>query len=120
MNSALPYLAVFAGGGLGAVLRYGMGKALANQALFHDRTHWITFLINILASVALVLVYRSTVEKSTLQLFLAVGLCGGWSTFSTFSFETVQLIQQGRSIEALAYVLGSVLVAYVAILMLLK
>lgn len=120
MNSLIPYLAVFVGGGLGATLRFSMGRVLILYPLFQDKGHWITFLINILASIALVVIYKNTLEKSTLQLFLAVGLCGGWSTFSTFSFETVQLIQQGRVMEALAYVLGSVLVAFLAIMLLIK
>ena len=88
--------------------------------MMESRLHWATFIINIMASVALVYVYKLTPEKSTLQLFLATGICGGWSTFSTFSYETVRLIQQGREWEALAYVLSSVAVAFAAIWLLVK
>jgi CrcB protein len=73
-----------------------------------------------MASVALVYVYKLSPEKSTLQLLLATGICGGWSTFSTFSYETVRLIQEGRELEALAYVLGSVMISIAAIWLLVK
>jgi CrcB protein len=85
-----------------------------------SRLHWATFVINIMASVALVYVYKLSPEKSTLQLLLATGICGGWSTFSTFSYETVRLIQEGRELEALAYVLGSVMISIAAIWLLVK
>jgi len=61
------------------------------------------------------LVYKYTEGRPTLALLLATGLCGGWSTFSTFSFETAQLFQQGRAIEALAYVFGSTLIGVGAV-----
>jgi CrcB protein len=73
-----------------------------------------------MASVALVYVYKLSPEKSTLQLLLATGICGGWSTFSSFSYETVRLIQEGRELEALAYVLGSVMISIAAIWLLVK
>ena len=114
MNSIPALVAVFLGGGIGASLRYGSTKGLLALGMMESRLHWATFIINIMASVALVYVYKLTPEKSTIQLFLATGICGGWSTFSTFSYETVRLIQQGREWEALAYVLSSVAVAFAA------
>ena len=120
MNSIPALVAVFLGGGIGASLRYGSTKGLLALGMIESRLHWATFIINIMASVALVYVYKLTPEKSTIQLFLATGICGGWSTFSTFSYETVRLIQQGRELEALAYVLSSVAVAFAAIWLLVK
>lgn len=120
MNSIPTLVAVFLGGGIGASLRYGSTKGMLALGMMESRLHWATFLINIMASVALVYAYKLTPEKSTLQLFVATGICGGWSTFSTFSYETVRLIQQGRELEAAAYVLGSVAVAFAAIWMLVK
>lgn len=120
MNSIPALVAVFLGGGIGASLRYGSTKGLLALGMMESRLHWATFIINIMASVALVYVYKLTPEKSTIQLFLATGICGGWSTFSTFSYETVRLIQQGREWEALAYVLSSVAVAFAAIWLLVK
>jgi len=115
MMSGTALFSVFLGGGIGAVLRYGSSYWLASFAAFQERIHWATFLANLMASVTLVLVYKYTEGRPTLALLLATGLCGGWSTFSTFSFETAQLFQQGRTIEALAYVFGSTLIGVGAV-----
>ncbi len=120
MNSISALVAVFLGGGIGASLRYGSTKGMLALGMMESRLHWATFIINIMASIALVYAYKFTPEKSTLQLFVATGICGGWSTFSTFSHETVRLIQQGRELEAAAYVLASVTVAFAAICLLVK
>ena len=120
MSSFAAIIAVFLGGGIGAVLRFETSQGMLAVGIAPTRLHWATFAINIMASVALVYVYKLSPEKSTLQLPLATGICGGWSTFSTFSYETVRLIQEGRELEALAYVLGSVLISLAAIWFLVK
>ena len=120
MSSFTAIVAVFLGGGIGAVLRFGTTQGMLAAGIAQSRLHWATFAINIMASVTLVYVYKLSPEKSTLQLLLATGICGGWSTFSTFSYETVRLIQEGRELEALAYVLGSVLISVAAIWLLVK
>ena len=120
MSSLTAILAVFLGGGIGAVLRFGTTQGMLAVGIAQTKLHWATFLINIMASVALVYVYRISPEKSTLQLLLATVVCGGWSTFSTFSYETVRLLQEGRELEALVYVLGSVIVSIAAIWILVK
>lgn len=106
---------VFIGGGIGAMLRYASTHWFMNLSILGGKVHWATLLINLLASTTLVLVYRWTEGKPMLMLLLATGLCGGWSTFSTFSNETVLLLQSGKWGEALAYVLGSTLLSVGAI-----
>ena len=104
----MAYLAVFIGGGAGSVLRFAMSKAItANHWV---QGHWATLVINVLASFALVLIVDAYEDRAKLfnLLLLGTGFCGGWSTFSTFSFETIGLINQGRTTEALIYVLLSV------------
>tara|TARA_Y100000385_G_scaffold193139_1_gene199756 strand:- start:211 stop:600 length:390 start_codon:yes stop_codon:yes gene_type:complete len=102
--NAMAYLAVFVGGGGGSVLRFAMSKAIvANEWL---QGHWATLLINILASIVLVVIVDAYDDKSKIMylLLLGTGFCGGWSTFSTFSMETISLISAGRTIEAALYV----------------
>ena len=107
--NAMAYLAVFIGGGGGSVLRFAMSKAIvANEWL---QGHWATLLINILASIVLVIIVDAYDDKSKLMylLLLGTGFCGGWSTFSTFSMETINLISAGRTLEAALYVGLSIL-----------
>ena len=107
--NAMAYLAVFVGGGGGSVLRFAMSKAIvANEWL---QGHWATLLINVLASIVLVVIVDAYDDKSKLMylLLLGTGFCGGGSTFSTFSMETIHLLSAGRTIEAVLYVSLSVL-----------
>ena len=63
MNSIPALVAVFLGGGIGASLRYGSTKGLLALGMMESRLHWATFIINIMASVALVYVYKLTPRK---------------------------------------------------------
>lgn len=98
----LDCLAVGAGGFVGAVARYLCGLA-APQAAFP----YATLAINVCGSFALAafaaLVLGGAIADERLSLFLRVGLCGGFTTFSTFSVEAMQLAQQGRPGWAVAY-----------------
>lgn len=100
----MAYLAVFIGGGCGSLLRFVMSKAIVANGWLQG--HWTTLLINVLASVVLVVIMDAYDDKSKLMhlLLLGTGFCGGWSTFSTFSVETVNLITTGRTAEAILYV----------------
>lgn len=96
-------LAVGAGGFIGSVLRYLCGLIPSESAF-----PFATFAINVVGSFCLAfvaaLVLKGTIDNEQLSLFLRVGLCGGFTTFSTFSLESMQLIQQGDALVALAYV----------------
>ena len=115
MKTYLAFVSVFIGGGIGASLRYYMSTFLREQGLMPSKIHWTTFFINLLASVLLVFVMKWTAGKPHAQLLLATGICGGWSTFSTFSLETVILLQQGKWVEAISYVLLSVFVSVLVV-----
>ncbi|MCB0488527.1 MAG: fluoride efflux transporter CrcB [Cyclobacteriaceae bacterium] len=101
---------VFLGGGLGSVLRYSIGKWVGTL-----HTHIFPFgtlAANILACFTLGILVGLADQKQllspTARLFWSVGFCGGFSTFSTFSLETISLIQGGFNAFSATYVIVSV------------
>jgi CrcB protein len=104
---------VFLGGGCGAALRFGV-HAIFKHWGWIERFPWHTFAINVLGSFLLG-VFVATCKDRPLFLLLGTGLCGGFTTFSTFSYETIQMFEDGRWLVAAAYVLGSVAVALVGV-----
>ena len=95
-------LAVGCGGFVGSVLRY-----LAGSVLPHDAFPWHTLAINVLGSFVLALVsglvLRGAPLDERLSLLLRVGLCGGFTTMSTFSLEVVQLASTTSALAAVGY-----------------
>jgi fluoride exporter len=110
----LLYLA--AGGIAGTWARYGLGRWV--QASAGDEFPWGTFAVNLLGSFLLGLLLRSTetapVSPET-RAMLTVGFCGAFTTFSTFTHETVVLLQEGAWARAAAYALGSLLLGLAAL-----
>lgn len=106
MNMIRNFLAVGLGGAVGAMLRYGM--TLLGTAL-HWSSNISTFIVNITGSFAMGLLVCGCAQKSWL-LFATVGLCGGFTTFSTFSMQSVTLLQQGKWGGAALYVFGTLAV----------
>ncbi|MFC6090540.1 fluoride efflux transporter CrcB [Saccharothrix lopnurensis] len=96
---------VFAGAAVGAVLRYLVGRALRRSF------PWATLLVNVVGSFVLGLVAGSAPAVAAL---VGTGFCGGLTTFSTFSWETVALVEEGRAGRALANVALSVVVGVAA------
>lgn len=109
-------LLVFLGGGLGSVLRYGIGKWL-NQ--LENPIPYGTMLSNILGSflIGIILEYASknTYFSENHILLLAVGFCGGFTTFSAFAFENVTFIKNGDFSNFIFYSLSSLLIGIVAV-----
>ncbi len=101
-------LFVFIGGGVGSLLRYGVSLAVAPYAF---RFPWATFISNTVACLIIGFVAGLSLKgslDSSARLFLATGICGGFSTFSSFSNETLRLFQEGQPWAALANILFSV------------
>jgi len=112
------WLAVFLGGGLGSLLRFGVSRAvllLAPRALFP----FATLASNLLATALLAwVVLRMSDQfqgRDALKAFVVVGICGGFSTFSTFSYENFLLMREQHYGLVAANILISV-VAGVAVI----
>ncbi len=105
-------LLVFVGGGLGANLRYWLARWVG--ARFGDVFPWGTTIINITGSIVIGLFMAALMRMNwspELRLFVAVGLLGGYTTFSSFSYEAIGLMEQGSYAYALGYILMNVVLS---------
>ena len=110
-----PLLFVFLGGGLGSIIRYLLSYILAPIS---ERFPFATLIVNIISCVLLgYLIGISTKEMMSpeMKLFLMVGICGGFSTFSTFSAESYQLFNSGSPILGISYMAASFFICLLAI-----
>lgn len=102
-------LYVFLGGGIGSLLRYCVGQ-------FHMPLP--TLCVNVLGSFLIGLFYSLSARfgwSEGTRLLLTTGLCGGFTTFSTFSNETFAFLRNGQPFHALCYVLASLLLSLLAV-----
>jgi CrcB protein len=109
----LAYVAL--GGALGALARYGISGWVYDR--LGEAFPWGTFVVNVLGCLLLGLVIRWLQVSSVspgLRPFLTIGLLGAFTTFSTFSFETVALLQEGQWLRAGLYAGGSVALGLIA------
>ncbi len=102
-------LIVALGGALGAAARYVVGGWIADRA--GASFPWHTFAVNVSGAFLIGLVMALSLDKGMIsadwRLFLATGILGGYTTFSTLSYETMTLIQQGAWAAAAGNMLGS-------------
>jgi len=108
-NAVPTLLAIGVGGIVGANLRWKIGEWAANQ--WTTPFPWGTLLINLTGSFILGLYLTLVTERFTgrplTRLLFATGVLGAYTTFSTFAYESVRLIQHGQIWTALAYVAAS-------------
>ncbi len=114
-----PYLWIALGGALGSVARGWMALAMAR--LTGGPFPWGTILINVLGSCWIGFFATLTAAGSRFEVgndarvFVMVGLCGGFTTFSSFSLQTLDLVRDGRAVQALANVALSVVFCLAAV-----
>jgi CrcB protein len=113
------YAAVAAGGALGSVARAWLGEVVAGIA--GAAFPWGTLLINVSGSWLIGWFGAATVLGGPLaglagwRAFVMVGICGGFTTFSAFSLQTLEMLRAGETGRAGAYVGGSVLLCLLAV-----
>ncbi|GAB3333265.1 fluoride efflux transporter CrcB [Larkinella ripae] len=111
-----PFWLVFMGGGLGSVARYGVSRYI--QPLLKTPYPVSTLLVNVVASLLLGFLVgwltARTSGRESYRLLMGVGFCGGFSTFSTFSADTLFMMQTGRWLAAASNVVFNVVLCLLA------
>ncbi len=102
-------VAVVIGAGIGGGLRYVLGGLMAER--WGTSFPWHTLIINVSGAFLLGMLMALSVERSlvpsSVRLFLGVGVLGGFTTFSTLSYESIALIEQGLFAQGVVNMFGS-------------
>ena len=110
-------LSVAAGGAIGSVARYLVGTWSSKMFINFP---WGTLIINVTGSFLIGLFVGLFATKWDLpqaaRIFLIVGICGGYTTFSTFSLDSFRLMERGEALAAGAYMIGSVVLSLGALI----
>jgi CrcB protein len=118
-GSLVTYAYIAIGGAIGSVARYGCSQLIANW--FGQTFPWGTLLVNIAGSFIIGFFASLTGPDGRLmvapdmRLFVTVGICGGYTTFSSFSLQTLNLVQEGEILRAGMNIGASVVLCLVAV-----
>lgn len=117
----LNILLIFIGGGIGCLSRYGVTKWLMTQPV--PNFPWATFVSNLVSVVVMSVAlgfFAQKLQNESVRAFVIVGFCGGFSTFSTFSFETLELIRRGNYLFAAGNIVLSISLCLIILAVLTK
>lgn len=110
------FLAVFIGGGIGSLARYGISKGMSDYSLTFP---FATLLANILscfiAGMVISFIEQKYISHPTIKVFLLVGFCGGFSTFSALIRESLLMMEEDRAGPMILYNLLSIILGLVSI-----
>lgn len=116
-----PITLIAVGSAVGGNLRYWLGRWIDAQQ-WPGGLPWGTFVINVSGSlllgfIAIWFLERAEPARRELYLLLGAGFCGGYTTFSTFEWETFKLIRDGSWPAALANIFGSVAAGFIGVVL---
>lgn len=106
---------VFIGGGLGSCVRFIISKYLNANHLIPFGTFTVNFLGSLLVGLLLGWAIKTNSLNSPVNLLLVVGFCGGFTTFSSFSFENFSLLKSGDYMAFTIYFAGSLVFGLLAV-----
>lgn len=114
-------LLIFLGGGLGSIARFGVSQAVKQ---FPETNFPVATLIaNVLSCLVIGIalsVFSAKLQDTNIRMFVIAGFCGGFSTFSTFSFETLEIFRRGQFVLGTANVVVSVALCILVLAFLVK
>jgi CrcB protein len=115
-------LLIFLGGGLGSLARFGVTMSVKQ---FSDSALPVATLISnvlscLIIGIALSVFSQKLLQEPNLRMFIVVGFCGGFSTFSTFSLETLEIFRRGQLLLGTANILVSVTLCIMVLAFLIK
>ncbi len=110
------FLLVFLGGGIGSGLRYLLSKTLnPYTSNFFIGTFGVNILGCLIIGIILGLSAKSTALSNNTILFITIGFCGGFTTFSSFALENYGMLREGQITSFLLYTLSSIVVGILAV-----